>query len=527
MKKILLKLIFCNIITLFFLGCSNWINCSLYDDLINTIETQMNLLRQKAQRQSNWHFTTEQVEQVLLTSKYADEYRSLIAEYNSAIQAKADCLNNETSSSNNNYYENNNTYNKSQNQICKEEFWNNSVAVWDECTCKDWYWWDSPDMNYCVKMDQSCKARFWNNSIAIWDECFCKDWYWWDSPDMNYCVKMDQSCKTRYWDNSMAIWDECFCKDWFERNSEATKCIKIIDSSSYNTFSNYENIAYNFAFNNKITTMPTVEKADLYWSLDRIAMAKMISNYAINVLWLTPNTNLNCSFKDVPNKSNEDYDYWVTKSCQLWLMWQWITKFRPWDKVTRAEFATVLSRLLNRESNNLDVMNSAIPYYTAHLEYLETNWIIDNVVSLWTSNDEIRWYVMLMLMRSQIAKNKTVQDYYNSLWNDILSCANTFENMNKNLDNDSLKEAKETCDKSLNDIINIGSWNWDATFFNAVIEDNLYISQLLNTLYQYTQNPTNKLKKEFDDMVYYMVSIANKLDKIEQNFADKYGINIE
>ncbi|MBQ2600620.1 hypothetical protein II582_04680 [bacterium] len=45
----------------------------------------------------------------------------------------------------------------------------------------------------------------------------------------------------------------------------------------------------------------------------------------------------------------------------------------PFAKVTRAEFATVLSRLLNRDSDDLARLNSADPYYTEHMKYLEDN----------------------------------------------------------------------------------------------------------------------------------------------------------
>ena len=44
------------------------------------------------------------------------------------------------------------------------------------------------------------------------------------------------------------------------------------------------NNAYTFAYNNKITTINTIEQADMNGPLTRIAMAKMLSYFAINVL---------------------------------------------------------------------------------------------------------------------------------------------------------------------------------------------------------------------------------------------------
>ena len=81
--------------------------------------------------------------------------------------------------------------------------------------------------------------------------------------------------------------------------------------------------AYNYTYSKWITTAQTINKANMDGTLTRIAMAKMISNYAINVLWLKPDTSKSCSFLDVSNKLDSDYDYWVTKACQLWLMWIW------------------------------------------------------------------------------------------------------------------------------------------------------------------------------------------------------------
>jgi hypothetical protein len=121
-------------------------------------------------------------------------------------------------------------------------------------------------------------------------------------------------------------------------------------------------------------------------------MAKMLSNYAINILWKKPDTSKwTKNFNDVTAKQNADYDNAVTLSYQLWIMWQWTNNFRPNDEVTRAEFATALSRMLYSTPDWND------KYYTTHLTKLKQEWIISN------DNPKIkekRWYVMLMLMRT-------------------------------------------------------------------------------------------------------------------------------
>ena len=152
------------------------------------------------------------------------------------------------------------------------------------------------------------------------------------------------------------------------------------------------NNAYQFAYKNGITTVNNIEKAKINSWLTRIAMAKMLSNYAINILWKKPDTSKwTKNFNDVTTKQNADYDNAVTLSYQLWIMWQWTNNFRPNDEVTRAEFATALSRMLYSTPDWND------KYYTTHLTKLKQEWIISN------DNPKIkekRWYVMLMLMRT-------------------------------------------------------------------------------------------------------------------------------
>ena len=158
-----------------------------------------------------------------------------------------------------------------------------------------------------------------------------------------------------------------------------------------NWFTREFNNAYKFAYKYWITTIDSIEKVNMNWQLDRIAMAKMLSNYLINILKKQPDTSKNCSFSDITTSLDNQYDNWVTKACQLWIMWVWIEKFRPYDTVTRAEFATAMWRALYNTKDWDDI------YYSTHLNSLYNIWVIrDNNPKL----KELRWYVMIMLMRS-------------------------------------------------------------------------------------------------------------------------------
>ncbi len=151
------------------------------------------------------------------------------------------------------------------------------------------------------------------------------------------------------------------------------------------------NNAYEFAFRAGITTMKSAENANMEWTLNRIAMAKMLSQYAINVLGKKPDTSRTPNFWDVADSLDKDYDNGVTLAYQLGIMGIWIDEFRPYDEVPRAEFVTALSRLLYGLADWTD------NYYSTHMAKLQKEWIITNTDP---NLLELRGYVMLMLMRS-------------------------------------------------------------------------------------------------------------------------------
>ena len=145
--------------------------------------------------------------------------------------------------------------------------------------------------------------------------------------------------------------------------------------------------AYNWAYKNEITTMNSIDRANIKWNITREEMAKMISNYAVNILWKAPDTTKSCLFSD------SNINPGLVQFIQLWLMGQWVTSFRPKDSVTRAEFWTVLSRALW-----WDKYEWWSTYYENHLKALKAEWIMTKIDT--PMNKEVRGYVMLMLMRS-------------------------------------------------------------------------------------------------------------------------------
>jgi len=170
--------------------------------------------------------------------------------------------------------------------------------------------------------------------------------------------------------------------------------------------------AYNWAYQNWITTQSTIEAANLEWNITRQAMAKMISIFAKEFLWKTPDISKSCAFID--SNITPDLVQYVTESCQLGLMGQWVSSFRPTDPISRAEFWTILSRALwwNTYESNWG------EYYIWHLNALKEKWIMNNISSP-KERLEKRGNVMIMLMRS---KNQQVS------YESIYSLGNTDKN---------------------------------------------------------------------------------------------------
>ena len=121
-----------------------------------------------------------------------------------------------------------------------------------------------------------------------------------------------------------------------------------------------------------------------------------MTNFAKNILKKDPDANKICTFRDVSSDLDWKYGKWISESCMLWIMWEWIRNFRPYDNVTRAEFSAVLSRLLFWT-------NDGTPYYKPHIDTLYYAKIISNtepekIEKRWTKcfgnprNYKNRWY---------------------------------------------------------------------------------------------------------------------------------------
>ncbi|GHV25672.1 hypothetical protein FACS1894176_04750 [Bacteroidia bacterium] len=132
-------------------------------------------------------------------------------------------------------------------------------------------------------------------------------------------------------------------------------------------------------------------------------MAKMISTYAIKLFQKTPDTEkIDCSqFKDLA-QAGGDLQPYVIQSCQLGLMGMngdgigVQENFSPKSSITRAEFGTVLSRLLRGTTYASQLGDET--YYGRHLQALKKAGIMNFI-----SNPdmlELRGNILLMLWKS-------------------------------------------------------------------------------------------------------------------------------
>jgi hypothetical protein len=168
-------------------------------------------------------------------------------------------------------------------------------------------------------------------------------------------------------------------------------------TATWSTYSNDFNNAYLWAYFYDITTMDTIHKADMGGVLIRAHLAKMISNFAIHLGWLIPNTSSACDFVDISDQSDE-LKWYITLACQLGIMGINTdgtpnTQFNPDDTVDRAQFGTILSRVIWWAT-----YNGGNPWYILHFDALKTANIMTLISQPYTP--EIRWYAMMMMRRT-------------------------------------------------------------------------------------------------------------------------------
>jgi hypothetical protein len=140
----------------------------------------------------------------------------------------------------------------------------------------------------------------------------------------------------------------------------------------------------------------------MYDNLLRKDMAKMMVNFVLKVLNRQDiyTNNPDCeNYTDIGNESSETQLY-IQTACKLGLMGldadgiTPLSNFNPYGLVTRAQFGTVLSRLLRGTDNSA---HGSAPYYQQHLSALKQAGIMTKISN--PNMKEIRGRVFIMMNR--------------------------------------------------------------------------------------------------------------------------------
>ena len=158
--------------------------------------------------------------------------------------------------------------------------------------------------------------------------------------------------------------------------------------------------AYDRAYNLWITTVAPICEANLDGKITRKQLAKMMTEFTVQIIGKQPNNNILCSFADTKDETPE-MKFYMKIACQLGLMGresdgrQTKRNFDPNNYVTRAEFGTVLSRLIFANKYNTA---DSVHRYNKHLQILQQIQIMNDISK--PTMKELRGYVLLMLKRS-------------------------------------------------------------------------------------------------------------------------------
>ena len=158
--------------------------------------------------------------------------------------------------------------------------------------------------------------------------------------------------------------------------------------------------AYKRAFENGITTQPSLADARLLDYLTRAELAKMLSIFTLKYTDRQPILDKPfCDTYTDADQVNAELSSYMTTACKLEIMGLHsdgktpLDAFMPNKHVSRAELVTVLSRVLY--GNTYD-NNTADQRWQGHMDKLHTDAVIKDPTP---TIQEIRAYVLLMMYR--------------------------------------------------------------------------------------------------------------------------------
>jgi len=234
----------------------------------------------------------------------------------------------------------------------------------------------------------------WTSSLTV-DDCTL--------PSTFACANTDGS------DNSDSYYDATCCAPIEEGHGAATWCDvsdSLYDQEITDAFSRWYNL--------NITNKCPIDDARLDDNITRAEAAKMISMFTIQIIGIFPDTHkIWCDeYSDIYTLSNE-MKFFTKTACQLDLMGVEADgktpqkAFSPNDFVNRAQFWTILSRLIYGDIYNIYSGEESMQWYEKHLQALYNDTIMKQIQDPFMLEKRAR--ILLMLKRT--VDNNLVEKY--------------------------------------------------------------------------------------------------------------------
>lgn len=274
---------------------------------------------------------------------------------------------------------------------------------------KNWnkfIWWNtSPDGKWVSYTDEQIiknLATSWEIKLfAQWQSNWGSSGWWWKKKDV--CSDGDYSWD--YYDWKCNPPDSWKVEPEPERKPNPDPLPLIPNkkcSIEWSEHSAEVNEAYVWACERWIIKSNTIQGAKLWEFLNRAEMAKITTIFEMLEVGSIPNRNKDCSaFAESMSGYNQEMKDYMVTSCQLLRMWIHtadytpIKDFMPKKFVSRAEFWTILSRILWWDK--YEASKNSVYYYVDHLNKLKDNWILTNINP---NLVERRSYAILMIYRA-------------------------------------------------------------------------------------------------------------------------------
>ena len=292
------------------------------------------------------------------------------------------------------------------NSLINHLLWSETNSIWSKLSEK-WFLFDISDVTQLIDVNLSLGSKNSFDLNTTLTDCILKfklefrvdnssngnNWSssgWWNG----YSGWGGSS--SGWWSSSSSKWDDEDLSFWWEVSDLEKAC-----SIEWSTYSDEINEAYIWACKKWIVAADNIMDANLTNPITRAELDKMLSVYAIKLLWMNHVIEEWVTYPDV-NDSLGDLAYYIQEWYKLQIMWIHangtpLSKFLPHSLVTRWEFWTVFSRILYGNEYNVDGAN----YYVKHLDLLKNAGILKNTNPKLT---ELRGRILLMLYRSQNVK---------------------------------------------------------------------------------------------------------------------------